>query len=215
MRSLEELISADKSMIDAIRRSVEAAESPCTILPPAGDREQALLAVQVGTELALGAIAYETGGILIDHGWLRFLGCGHAELPRSLADWNANRADGLCLVADDIVGGFFAVNAGAYGDDPDMYYWAPDSLQWEPIGFEFDFFFRWSLTAALGEFYQHLRWPNWMHEVTLTLPADHCFVFDPPLWTDRNSVTTGSRRVIPVAEIYALKQAAQQQADAQ
>lgn len=224
MRTVDELISQDASAIDKIRSWVEAAETECRILPPAGsgvsgsgvseggvpdDRERALMAVQVATHSPLGAIAYETGGILVDSGWLRYLGCGHAELPRNLADWNAGRMDGMCLVADDVVGGFFAVNSGAYGDDPDMYYWAPDSLQWEPIGFEFDFFFRWSLSSAVSDFYQHVRWSNWAGDIATALPTDHCFVFEPPLWTKQGTVSGGKRDTLPVADLYAMKLAAQ------
>ena len=36
----------------------------------------------------MGAVIFETGGILIDEGWLRILGSGHPRLPRSLPDWN-------------------------------------------------------------------------------------------------------------------------------
>jgi hypothetical protein len=210
LRSLEELIKSDSSAIDQIRRCVEQAESPCEILPPSADCDRTLLAVQKSTDSLLGAIAYETGGVLVDHGWLRFLGCGHAKLPRNLDDWNHNRAAGLCLVADDVVGGFFAVNCGAYGDDEDMYYWAPDSLEWEPIGFEFEFFFRWSLTSVLGDFYQHFRWSSWASDIAHVLPNDHCFIFDPPLWSGGKSDATAGRRTLSVAEAYARKLAAQQ-----
>ncbi len=213
MRTVDELISKDASAIDRIRNWVAKAETECRILPLAdkqsGDnRERALVAGQVATDLPLGAIAYETGGILVDSGWLRYLGCGHMDLPRNLADWNAGRADGVCLVADDVVGGFFAVNCGAHGDDADMYYWAPDSLKWEPIGFEFDFFFRWSLSSALGDFYQLLRWSNWASDIATALPTDHCFMFEPPLWTKQGSVDDGNRRTMPVADLFALKLAA-------
>lgn len=210
MRSFDELFNAGDSAIETIRQWITEAESQCQILPPSDDRARALVAVQVPISSPLGAIAYETGGLLLDHGWLRYLGSGHPLLPRNLADWNDQRADGLCLVADDVVGGFFAVNVGAFGDEREMYYWAPDSLAWEPIGFDFDFFLRWSLTPALQDFYQHLRWPNWKDDLLDALTLDGCFVFEPPLWSPNGSVTSGKRRSVPVADAYALKLAAQQ-----
>ena len=85
-----------------------------------------------------------------------------------------------------------------------MYYWAPDSLLWEPIGFEFTDFFRWSLTSALSDFYQHFRWPTWRQEV-VELQGDRCFNFCPYLWTKEGSVARSDRRPIPVAEAYDLK----------
>jgi hypothetical protein len=37
----------------------------------------------------MGAIVYHTGGLLIDHGWLRILGGGgHPRTQRSLMSWN-------------------------------------------------------------------------------------------------------------------------------
>ena len=74
-----------------------------------------------------------TPGILIDHGWLRVLGAGgHPRFGRSLPDWNEGRSDGFYLIADDAVGGFFALNGSALGEDfNQVYYFAPDSLRWE------------------------------------------------------------------------------------
>ena len=210
MRSADELICKHASAIDMVRRWVDGAETECRILPPSDQRERALVAGQVATDLPLGAIVYETGGVLVNREWLRFLGSGHTDLPRNLADWNASRGDGLCLIADDVVGGFFAVNSGAFGADPDMYYWAPDSLQWEPIGFDFEFFFRWSLTSALDDFYQHFQWSNWARDIADVLPTDHCFSFEPPLWNGEGAVTKSHRSTLPVADLYALKLAAQQ-----
>ncbi len=69
----------------------------------------------------MGAIALETGGILIDHGWLRFLGSGHERMRGSLLTWNANGGmieshllKNAFIVAHDVVGGFFALNGGAF-----------------------------------------------------------------------------------------------------
>lgn len=209
MRPLEELISKEGSALGMIRKWVEDADSECRILAPMDRSDDALLAAQVSTDFPLGALAYETGGLLVDNGWLRFLGGGHVDLPRNLADWNADRGEGMCLVADDVVGGFFALDRGAFGDSSDMFYWAPDSLRWEPIGFEFDMFLQWSMTAALKDFYQHFRWSSWSSDVNYALATDHCFVFDPPLWEKRGSVGKSDRRTIPVAELYDLKLAAQ------
>ena len=44
----------------------------------------------------LGAVVYETGGILVDGGWLRILGSGNARLTRTLPGWNAGHGEG-CL----------------------------------------------------------------------------------------------------------------------
>lgn len=90
------------------------------------NREKVLLDLQVTTHSTLGPVAYETGGVLIDDGWLRLLGSGHSDLQRTLSDWNANRSDGYLLIGDDVVGGFFAINGGALGSNVGfVYYWPP------------------------------------------------------------------------------------------
>ena len=129
MRSVNELIEIHDPGIAHIREWVENAVNECFLLPPSEQRGDVLLETQVTTRSPMGAIAYETGGILIDGGWLRFLGSGHARISRTLPGWNKGRSQGYYLVADDAAGGFFAINGGAFGEDvKKMYYWAPDSL---------------------------------------------------------------------------------------
>ncbi|MBK9577976.1 MAG: DUF2625 family protein [Fibrobacteres bacterium] len=81
-----------------------------------------LVQLQVTTRSPMGAIVYETGGILVDHGWLRILGSGHPRLDRGLFGWNQGRTihkpgepPSHLLIADDLLGGYFAVNAGGLG----------------------------------------------------------------------------------------------------
>ncbi len=204
-KTLAALVNADDPAITLIRQWVESAENPCEILPPSSAREEVLLDVQVTTHSTLGALAYETGGILVDHGWLRFLGSGHPRLERTLSAWNRGRSDGLYLVADDAVGGFFALNGGAFGSDTQhVYYWPPDSLEWEPLGMGLTDFFRWSLTSRLAAFYQDLRWPTWKGDL-VRLSADQCFSFYPFLWTRQGSIGGSDRRPIPAVEAFDLK----------
>src|ERR1041384_1951040 len=131
MRPLNELINAQDPGIEKIREWIGDAVNTWEVLPPSEQREEVLLQTQVTTRSTMGAIAYETGGILIDAGWLRFLGSGHPKLPRTLPGWNQGRSSGFYLVADDAVGGFFAINGGAFGAEvKNMYYWPPESLAW-------------------------------------------------------------------------------------
>src|SRR5215467_6693496 len=110
MRGIEELTNTDDSAITLIRQWVKDAEVPCVLLPPSAQRQEVLLSVQVTTHSTLGELAYETGGLLIEYGWLRLLGSGHERLRRTLPSWNEGRSEGFYLVADDAAGGFFAIN---------------------------------------------------------------------------------------------------------
>jgi Protein of unknown function DUF2625 len=205
MRTLEELIDLRDPGIVHIREWVEKAVTECFLLPPSEQRGNVLLETQVTTRSTMGAIAYETGGVMADGGWLRFLGSGHVRISRTLPGWNKRRSDGYYLVADDAAGGFFAINGGAFGEDvKKMYYWPPDSLEWEPLNIGFTDFFVWSLSERLAQFYESLRWPSW-REDTAKLSGDQCFAFYPELWTREGSITSSHREAVPVQEAYDLK----------
>jgi len=205
MRGLSELVDTEDPGIEKVREWMRGSVNQCILLPPSAEREQVLLQTQVTTRSTMGAIAYETGGVMVDGGWLRFLGSGHPGLTRTLPAWNQGRSSGFYLIADDAVGGFFAINDGAFGEDArNMYYWAPDSLDWEPMKIGFTDFFIWALSDRLAKFYESLRWASW-REDTATLSGDSCFGFYPFLWTREGSVSVSHRAPVPAREAYDMK----------
>ncbi|MBL8916291.1 MAG: DUF2625 family protein, partial [Archangium sp.] len=126
-RTWKELVSRDDS-IEMIRGWAHKAKA--TILPTTNDDGcRALEALEVTTRSPLGALAFHTGGILVDHGWLRILGAGCPQLPRALDTWNVidgkPRFDGGVLIADDVFGGFHAW----FREPRTVHYLAPDTLE--------------------------------------------------------------------------------------
>ena len=111
-KTLEELVNMQEPAFPLVQEWVAKAVRPVEMLPPSPGRDEVLLQTQVTTRSPMGAIVYETGGVLFDRGWLRVLGSGHERLTRTLPGWNEGRCDGFYLVADDAVGGFFAINGG-------------------------------------------------------------------------------------------------------
>jgi uncharacterized protein DUF2625 len=138
LRPVEELIG-DTSGLDFLPHLKEIARNKYEILPAQSEKAKlAIYQTQVTAHSNLGAIIYCTGGILIDDGWIRILGSGNPKLDRSLPDWNKGKAQdlngrpGFLLIADDVIGGFFAINGGAFGPDlGKVFYLAPDDLKWE------------------------------------------------------------------------------------
>ncbi|ROM34105.1 hypothetical protein BK648_25520 [Pseudomonas poae] len=200
MKSLEDLIDSRDPALPLIEKMLGAASLSYQLLPPSTDRARVLSGLQITTRSALGAIAYETGGLLIDHGWLRLIGSGHPQLSRNLVDWNTGRGDGYLLVADDAAGGFFSINGGGLGVDVGaMYYWAPDTLRWEQLDIGYTDFIGWALSDRLATFYDGLRWDGWRHDLQ-GMRADQCFSFFPFLWTSEGSIDKSSRTLIDVSE---------------
>lgn len=190
-----------------------ASNSVEVLAPDEAQKEQALRDSQVTVRSPLGAVLYNTGGLLVDHGWLRFLGSGNPKLTRSMPEWNRGRAThangksiGFWLVADDAVGGFFALDGGAFaGATGEVFYFAPDTLRWEPLNnMGYSDFLVWSFSSKLGRFYESMRWPGWQSEVD-TLSPDQAFSFYPFLWTkEGKDVAKISRKPCAVAEIFSL-----------
>lgn len=174
MRDLRELVNDAEDAIDLVQEWARSSPRPVEILPV--DREagkKTLLALQITTRSVLGAIAFHTGGVLIDHRWLRHLGSGSAALE-ALIDWNQTLGgdlldpplEGGLIVAYDILGGFFAINAGGLdGPDGSMHYWAPDAQTWEPLDLGHGDFVAWSMGDRFEIFYDDLRWSGWEAEV--------------------------------------------------
>lgn len=199
----------EKSGVELLREWIETAQNRVELMPKETDDAW----LDFGDRSVLGAVQRETGGILVENGWLRIQGSGSPKLPRTLSTWNIGRTTPdrsepprLLLVADDVVGGFFGLNwGGLQGSWGEVYYFAPDCLRWEAMdGFQYADFVRWALFEDLNEYYQSLRWPNWDTEVG-QIRADQAFSILPPPWTSEGKVIANcSRRPIPIHEVFSL-----------
>ena len=81
MKPLEELVNLEEPGWGLVEEWMRTATNAVEVLPMDSHRApQELVNMQVTTRSPMGAIVYESGGILVDHGWLRILGSGHARL---------------------------------------------------------------------------------------------------------------------------------------
>ncbi len=210
MRSYNELISDDSAWPDlevAARKSGRV-----TVLEPHAEAARTCLEkLQVTTQSTLGAVAHETGGLLVDHGWLRLFGSGHERLRRAVGRWNETVGVPLTdylLVADDVVGGAFAMNGSALGTAAgNIFYFAPDALAWEDMGVGYSAFVQWAFEDDLSSFYGGLRWPDWKAAIE-QIGGDQALSLAPPPWTSEGKdVSKASRRAISARELWDLQQA--------
>lgn len=206
MKSLEELVDIEDPFFNVMKEWISESKNQVTVLPASENCAQLLMDVQVTTHSILGSLIYHTGGVLIDHGWIRILGSGNRVLPRDVNKWNKDsNCSGLYLIADDVAGGFYAINGGAFPDDVNsIYYWSPDSIEWEPLGLKFSDFFGWVLSGDLNEFYEGIRWEDWKDEIG-KITTSQCISFYPFLWTDQGDCNTSHRGVVSINEALALK----------
>ena len=204
-RAYNDLLSNEPAWpgLEAIAR----ASGRVVVLPREAPAAEACLErLQVTTRSALGALAYETGGLLIDAGWLRLFGAGSATLTRPLGAWNdalgIDVAD-LLVFGDDVVGGLFAINGGALGPARgSVFYFAPDELAWIDLERGHGAFVEWAMTGDLAMFYKHLRWPGWEQECA-ALAADQALSLYPPPWSQEGKdVARVSRRPVSALELW-------------
>ena len=87
-RQLDDLVNLDEPAWPLVQQWVSDARRSVEVLEPSELAGECLVSVQITTRSPLGAVMLRTGGILVDHGWLRILGSGHPRLARALPRWN-------------------------------------------------------------------------------------------------------------------------------
>lgn len=213
MRTVEELINEKDSGWPYVKEWIDSAKNKVEILTVDNQKaKETLYKTQVTTRSPMGSIVYETGGLLIDNGWIRILGSGNEKLKRSLPDWNLGKAykdfgqqTPFLLIADDAIGGFYILNGGGLGNDLGrVYYLAPDNLEFEPLNLTYTEFLNFCFNNDLEEFYKGYRWKDWKEDVS-KLNGDNVFNFFPYLWTkEGKNIENISRKEIPIEEQYSL-----------
>ncbi|WP_285567718.1 DUF2625 family protein [Streptomyces sp. RTGN2] len=219
MREIDELVNVDDPAWRELEEMLSASSVPVQALPVDVDEgRRCLLQLQVTARSMLGALALNTGGLLVDNGWMRVFGGGSVisgGLP-SLGTTNRfpagfdpvwHPATGL-VVGHDVVGGVFALNggdpaaAGRPGGPGQMTYFAPDTLEWEAMEMGHSGWVSWLLSGRLETFYDGLRWPGWREEAAALAFGEGISVY-PFLWSKeaRDDLAATSRRPVPMREV--------------
>lgn len=211
MQSLDELINQTDPAWPLVQKWIDSAKNKVEVLGvDSAKAKEALYHSQVSTYATLGAVIYNSGGIMIDNGWLRILGSGSERLKRSVPEWNKGKTiteygdkPTYLLVADDAVGGFFAINYGAFGEDlKHVFYLAPNSLQWEPLGLGYTEFIRFCFDSDLSAFYKGLRWSTW-NQFIANLDGNKSYSFRPYLWTEGGmDIEKCARKLVTTEELF-------------
>ncbi|MFC4018428.1 DUF2625 family protein [Micromonospora sp. GCM10011542] len=195
----------DQSAWAEISTLVAAAPYPVEVLP--ADRERAaacLTTLEITTRSWLGAVVANSGGLVIDHGWLRVLGGGHDGLPDVASEMNPDA--GYVIVAFDVMGGQFAWLQPEPGARPTVHYFGPDSLAWQDLELGYGDWLEAMLGGAVTQFYENLRWPGWETEVA-SIAFDQGINALPPPWTrEGKDLSMVSRKPIRLAELVSVYQ---------
>lgn len=207
--ALARLTTTDDPALPLVQQWVADAKNDVETLPTTrAEGERAILCVGVSARSPLGAVALHTGGLRVDHGWLRILGAG----KHGLCAWNGtgedrviDPPDGTLIVGHDVIGGFFALDGGGLGEGRGkVFYFAPDTLQWEPLDVGYSEWLAWALDGDLEGFYEGTRWTGWQEDAR-ALGMHRAMLVQPPLWTNEADVGNGQRGEVPTAELWTLQ----------
>ena len=212
MKPVGDLIDSANAGWAKIHQWISQARNGVEILPCdkvcAGD---VLHQTQLSTSTPLGGVIYNTGGILIDHGWIRILGSGCSRLERSITDWNRGKAfmngtvSSFLLVADDVLGGFYAIKAGSPEEvnSGKVFYFGPNGLTWSNTGLSYTGFIGFCLSGNLNDFYDGFRWKGWQADLK-NISCNQVISCYPLLWTKEAIQMAQNRKVIPVQKQWEL-----------
>ncbi|MBE6066254.1 MAG: DUF2625 family protein [Clostridium lundense] len=214
MKRIDELIYKEESAWIKILEWIEQAKNDVEVLPNSRvNGEKALLKLQITNKSTMGAIVLECGGILVDNGWLRILGSGSDNISGSILSWNS--IDGTeidfplrhaMIIAYDIIGGFYAINAREFGGSTrNVFYFAPNTLEWEDIEMKYTDFIYWTLYGDLNLYYKTFRWANWKSDIKKLSGNQGISIF-PYLWTkEAEDIEKCSRRAVPMRELWGIQ----------
>jgi len=208
--SIEKLINKTDPAWPLVKKWIDSAKNKVEVLPvDSAKAKEVLYNAQMTTYATLGSVIYNTGGILVDNGWIRILGSGSEKLNRNIAEWNKGKTleeygDNMpyLLIADDAIGGFFAINYGGLGKDiKNVYYLEPNSLTWQPLGAGYGEFLVFCFDSDLSKFYKGLRWSSW-NQFIGNLDGSKTYSFRPYLWQEGTDIEKCTRKLVGVEDMY-------------
>ncbi|MBK8898046.1 MAG: DUF2625 family protein [Candidatus Competibacteraceae bacterium] len=157
------------SLIEDLITQIETSKNNIEIIKNDCPDNILLNILQITDRSTLGTIIKFTNGILIKEKFLRLFGGNDSEWTDSIKKWNNipgqenidNIPSGCLFIGFDVVGGFFAINGGYFGQElGKVYYFAPDTLEWENLNMGYSDFISWCISGNVDKFYESFIWKN-------------------------------------------------------
>ena len=158
--------------------------------------------LNIPSNSVLYSVVANSNGIVIDN-WIRLWGQNSND-NNGVEYYNTkfNRSiGGLFLVASDVIGGLFAINMHKFNENINLvWYFAPDTLDWECMDMQYNEFLVWSMQGNIDEFYSTMRWNNWKEDVN-NIGIDYAIHIYPFLWAKECDIEKASKKKINLDEI--------------
>ena len=137
-----------------------------------------------------------SGGIVVDN-WVRLYGCGELNVIDKNERYNSSNTVDI-LIGEDVLGGLFGLKEGL------VYYFAPDTNQWENLNIFYTQFIDWLVNKQdnVNQFYEVYRWNSWKEDCKeLKLTEGYHFY---PLLQSSCDINKRDRKVISIDELIRL-----------
>ena len=168
------------------------------------DRKEECERLRIPLETALYSVVSNSNGIVIDS-WIRILG-QDSSLNNGIFYYNSKFKDyisGMILVACDVIGGLFAINITRFNEKNLVWYFAPDTLEWECLEMKYSEFLAWTFQGNIDEFYEMMRWKNWEKDVK-GIDINKAILVYPFLWAKECDIEKATKKVVDIDEIIEL-----------
>lgn len=190
---IKEILCKSKSEIIIFEGSIENGKNECEKL-------------NIPNDSVLASVVVNCNGIYINH-WIRILGQGN-EKQNGIMYYNTlindSCLDGMFIVANDVVGGIYAINLSRYDIEKNMiWYFAPDTLEWENLGMRYSDFIVWIVQNHVNQFYESMRWNNWRSDCR-NLEFNKGYLIYPFLWAKECDIDNADKKIVLFDELMSL-----------
>lgn len=105
------------------------------------------------------------------------------------------------IVAYDAWGGLFCIGNGDFtGQRENVWYFSPDTLDWEDLGINYLQFVSWTCSEDINSFYEAFSWEGlelYLDKIT----EDEAILIYPFLWSEECELVTASKKIVPFLEL--------------
>ena len=145
----------------------------------------------------LNEIVYHVEKLTVN-GYLRVCGANIYEVNKLVKECHPGNK---IVIATDVFGGIFAISNGDFeGNEICIWYYAPDTLQWENLNIDYEHFLQWIFTKEFGQFYESFCWAG-IEDSVNQIDETQAVLIYPFLWAEECDVNTANKRIVTFSEL--------------
>ena len=202
-------------LLNELKKNINNSNNSIILIDNPNPTDELLDILKITDRSTLGTRIKYTNGILIKNKFIRLFGSEESEWTDSIKKWNnfpeqekkAHIPSACVIFGYDLLGGFFAINGGAFGQElGKVFYFAPDTLNWENLDMGHSDFISWCISGNVDKFYESFMWVNSQEMINRTKKAQGISIY-PFLWSiEGKDMNNNSKKIVPLKEIWDINQ---------